>query len=405
MLHYRYIARQANGKKVSSVMEAGSEREVILALEEAGSKVLSIQAMKAPVFRLKANKALTQVKLEALMIFCRQLYSLINAGVPLMRAIKGLAENTMDKSLKAALISVTNELSKGRPLSCAMQDHPHVFDELFVSLIKVGESTGRLDDMMLQLARYYELEVENLRRIKAAFRYPTFVMVALLLAVVFLNIFFIPQFASIFARFDADLPLPTQILIGMSGAFVNYWWLIALLVGCFAMGFSAWKNEDNGRLKWDGYKLRIYIVGDLLNRMLVSRFARTLSLMLRAGIPMNVALQMSGEVLDNRHLDQEVEKMKHAVESGVSLSSVTAESKIFSPLIHQMIQVGEETGQIDSLLLSVSDYYDREVDYDLKKFTDHIEPLLLVFSAGLVMFIAFSIFLPMWDMYSVVYKS
>lgn len=404
MLYYRYVARQSNGKKCSSVMEAASEREVLKAVEASGAQILSIQAMKASAFCQKI-KPVRKVKLEALMVFCRQFYSLINAGVPLMRAIKGLTENAMDKPLKAALVSVAHELSKGRPLSCAMQDHPRVFDELFVSLVKVGENTGRLDNIMLQLAQFYELEVENLRRIKAAFRYPTFVMITLFSAIVILNLFFVPQFSSIFARFNAELPLPTQILIAMSVIFVDYWWLMLLLIACLSMGFYGWKNDEKGREKWDGYKLRIYIWGGLLNRILVSRFSRTLSLMLRAGIPMNVALQMSGEVLDNRHLEREVEKMKSAVESGLNLSTVTAESKLFSPLIHQMIQVGEETGQIDNLLLSVSDYYDREVDYDLKKFTDHIEPILLAFAASLVMLIAFSIFLPMWDLYSVVYEN
>ncbi len=405
MQRYRYIARQADGKKVTKVVEVMAENDIFQLVESQGGRILSIKAIKPSFVQKKPVLSTSKVKLEALMIFCRQIYSLIKAGVPLMRAMTGLAESTTDKPLKEALISVTQELSKGRPLSRAMEDHPHVFDDLFLSLVKVGENTGRLDETMYQLGQYYELEVENMRRIKAAFRYPTFVMGALVLAVVILNIFFIPQFATIFSRFNAELPLPTQALIMMSSFFVDYWWLVLLISGCAVMIFYAWKNDEKGRVKWDGYKLRVYIFGGLLNRILISRFARTLSLMLRAGIPMNIALQMSGEVLENRYLDTEVEKMKHAVESGQNLSTVTAESTLFTPLIHQMIQVGEETGQIDHLLLGVSDYYDREVDYDLKRFTDHIEPLLLLVSASLVMFIAFSIFLPMWDMYSVLYKS
>lgn len=404
MLQYRCIFRQVDGKKVSSVIEGASEREVLNVLEASGAKVLSIQAMESSSFCQKI-KPVRKVKLEALMIFCRQFYSLIKAGVPLMRAIKGLSENTLDKQLKAALISVTYELSKGRPLSCAMKDSPHVFDDLFVSLVKVGENTGRLDETMFQLAQYYELEVENMRRIKAAFRYPTFIMIALVSAVVILNIFFIPQFVGIFSSFNVELPLPTKILIFTSKMFVEYGWLMLIFFIIAASIFTAWKKEEKGRLKWDGFKLRVYVYGGLLKRILVSRFSRTLSLMLRAGIPMNVALQMSGEVLENRYLDKEVEKMKNAVESGLNLSTVTAESSIFTPLIHQMIQVGEETGQIDNLLLGVSDYYDREVDYDLKRFSDHIEPFLLLISGGFVMLIAFSIFLPMWDMYSLVNKS
>lgn len=405
MLHYRYVARLADGRKISSVMQATNESDVFNSIESTGGKILSIQEIRRPTIRQQGIKfSKNKVNLNSLMVFCRQIYSLIKAGVPLMRAIKGLAENTTDKPLKEALISVADELSKGRPLSDSMQEHPHVFDELFISLVKVGENTGRLDETMLQLAQYYELEVENVRRLKAAFRYPTIVMVALTLATVVLNIFFIPQFASIFSRFNAELPLPTQIVIIVSKAFVDYWWLMALICGGLAMIFYYWKNEEKGQLKWDGYKLRVYIFGGVLSRILMSRFSRTLSLMLRAGIPMNIALQMSGDALDNQYLNQEIGKMKNAVESGQNLSTVTADSKLFPSLIHQMVQVGEETGQIDNLLLNVSGYYDREVDYDLKRFADHIEPLLLLIAAGFVLLIAFSIFLPMWDMYSVIYK-
>lgn len=405
MLRYRYVVRQSNGKKVTRVMEAQNENEIVQVVEAAAGRVLSIEAIETSSVQKKSFFSPKKVKLESLMIFCRQIYSLIKAGVPIMRAMKGLADSTTDKALNLALLSVTHELSKGRPLSCAMQDHPHVFDELFISLVKVGENTGRLDETMFQLAQYYELEVENMRRIKAAFRYPTFIMIALVSAVIILNIFFVPQFVGIFSSFNAELPLPTKILIFTSKMFVDYGWLMLIIFIAGASIFSAWKKEEKGRLIWDRFKLQLYAYGPLLNRILVSRFSRTLSLMLRAGIPMNVALQMSGEVLDNRYLDKEVDKMKNAVESGLNLSTVTAESTIFTPLIHQMIQVGEETGQVDNLLLGVSDYYDREVDYDLKRFADHIEPILLLISGGFVMLIAFSIFLPMWDMYSLINKS
>lgn len=398
MPRYRYTARKPNGKRVSAIIEAASESEAIASVSASGAVLLSLditQTQEKP-----AELALFQpkVKLESLVIFSRQAYSLIKAGVPLLRAIKGLAQSTADKPLKDALDNVASELSNGSPMSVAMRNHPKVFSELFVSLVQVGENTGRLDDAMHQLAEYYEQEMETRRRIKSALRYPTFVMMVIIGAMAFLNVNVIPKFAGMFAKFGSDLPLPTKILLATSGFFVDYWWLLLFgSAGAFA-GWQAWKNTEQGRVKWDRFKLRIPLVGSLVNRALMSRFSRTFALMLRAGVPLNTALQMSGEALDNHFLAGEVEKMKAAIESGVNLSAVTEDSQLFTPLVHQMIQVGEETGQIDSLLLEASDFYDREVDYDLKTLSARMEPILLLIVAGMVLILALGIFLPMWNM-------
>lgn len=398
MPRYRYTARKPNGKRVSAIIEAASESEAIASVSASGAVLLSLDITQTQEKPAEVALFKPKVKLESLVIFSRQAYSLIKAGVPLLRAIKGLAQSTADKPLKDALDNVASELSNGSPMSVAMRNHPKVFSELFVSLVQVGENTGRLDDAMHQLAEYYEQEMETRRRIKSALRYPTFVMVVIIGAMAFLNVNVIPQFAGMFAKFGSDLPLPTKILLATSGFFVDYWWLLLFgSVGAFA-GLQAWKNTEQGRVKWDRFKLRIPLVGSLVNRALMSRFSRTFALMLRAGVPLNTALQMSGEALDNHFLAGEVEKMKVAIESGVNLSAVTEDSQLFTPLVHQMIQVGEETGQIDSLLLEASDFYDREVDYDLKTLSARMEPILLLIVAGMVLVLALGIFLPMWSM-------
>ncbi|WP_154124532.1 type II secretion system F family protein [Grimontia hollisae] len=395
---YRYTARKPNGKRVSAIIEAATESEAIASVSASGAVLLSLeltqprgQSNSVPLFQPK-------VRLASLVIFSRQAYSLIKAGVPLLRAINGLAQSTTDKLLKTALENVASELSNGSPMSVAMRNHPNVFSELFVSLVQVGENTGRLDDAMYQLAEYYEQEMETRRRIKSALRYPTFVMVVIIGAMAFLNVNVIPQFAGMFARFGADLPLPTQILMATSGFFVDFWWLLVFGTVCLFASLQVWKNTEQGRVKWDRFKLRIPLVGNLVNRALMSRFSRTFALMLRAGVPLNTALHMSGEALDNHFLAGEVDKMKAAIESGVNLSAVTEDSELFTPLVHQMIQVGEETGQIDNLLLEASDFYDREVDYDLKTLSARMEPILLFIVAGMVLILALGIFLPMWNM-------
>lgn len=400
---YRYHGRQANGGKTTGSIEAATAELAAEALMGKGIIPTSIEAGKAQAMTFENGfdwRSLFQpaVPLEVLVIFCRQLYSLTKAGVPLLRAMRGLTQNCQDKQLQKALEEVSSELTNGRSLSAAMQRHPAVFTSLFVSLIHVGENTGRLDEALLQLSQYYEQEVETRKRIKSAMRYPIFVIAFVMIAMFILNVKVIPQFASMFQKFGSELPLPTRILLTTSDFFVNYWSaMLALIIGViFAM--RAWIGTENGRESWDHFRLRMPIVGDIINRAQLSRFSRTFSLMLKAGVPLNQALSLSAEALQNKFLEKRLLEMKSAIESGTSLSQTATNAKIFTPLVLQMLMVGEETGRIDELLMEVSDFYDREVDYDLKTLTARIEPILLVLVAGMVLVLALGIFMPMWGM-------
>lgn len=403
MATFHYSGRNLDGSKASGSVEAPNEELAAEALINKGVIPTSIARGQASAKSGQGGfdwRALLvpAVPLEVMVIFCRQMYSLTKAGVPLLRSIKGLTQNCTNKQLQQALEEVTNELTNGRGLSSAMQMHAGVFSPLFVSMINVGENTGRLDQALLQLANYYEQEVETRKRIKTALRYPTFVISFILIALFVLNIKVIPQFASMFNRFGVDLPLPTRILIGMSDFFVNYW--LAMVAGMVALlfAFRAWVNTSSGRETWDKFRLRMPIVGSIVNRAQLSRFSRTFSLMLRAGVPLNQSLALSAEALDNKFLEARLLEMKASIEAGSSVSSTAIASGIFTPLVIQMIAVGEETGRIDELLLEVSDFYDREVDYDLKTLTARIEPILLVIVAAMVLVLALGIFLPMWSM-------
>ncbi|MDE1243407.1 type II secretion system F family protein [Vibrio aestuarianus] len=397
---YRYQGRNLDGSKASGQVEAPTEELAAEALFNKGVIPTLISSDKgASGFSVDWKSVFTPaVPLEVLVIFCRQLYSLTKAGVPLLRSMKGLIQNCANKQLKEALEEVSAELTNGRSLSGSMQLHPKVFSPLFVSMIQVGENTGRLDEALLQLSHYYEQEVETRKRIKTAMRYPTFVISFIVVALFILNIKVIPQFSSMFSRFGVDLPLPTRILIGMSDFFVNYWpMMVGVIIGGL-FGFKAWLNTAAGREKWDKFRLRMPIVGGIVNRAQLARFSRTFALMLKAGIPLNQAIALSAEALDNKFLESRLLEMKAAIEAGTSVSATAINAQIFTPLVIQMISVGEETGRIDELLLEVADFYDREVDYDLKTLTARIEPILLVIVAGMVLVLALGIFLPMWGM-------
>lgn len=400
MPHFRYQGRHADGSAASGVIEAPTQDAVAEQLFNKGIVPTSIKSGGGKAaFSLDIKALVTPtIPLEVLVIFCRQLYSLTKAGVPLLRSMKGLSQNSSNKQLQEALEAVTQELTNGRSLSNSMQMYPKVFSSLFVSMVHVGENTGRLDQALLQLANYYEQEVETRKRIKTAMRYPTFVISFIVVAMFILNVKVIPQFTNMFSRFGVDLPLPTRILISTSEFFVNYWLvLVAIMVGAL-FALKAWVGTENGREKWDKFRLRMPVVGELINRAQLSRFSRTFALMLKAGVPLNQSLALSAEALGNRFLENRLLEMKSSIEAGSTISSTAINSEIFTPLVIQMISVGEETGRIDELLLEVADFYDREVDYDLKTLTARIEPILLVIVAAMVLVLALGIFLPMWGM-------
>lgn len=405
MSMFKYRGRNTRGEQVSGSIESVSKESAAEHLINDGVIPTSIVASKfGGTSKSMDWKKWFQptIPLEILVIFCRQMYSLTKAGVPLLRAMNGLSQNSNNKLLKKALEDVTADLTNGRSLSVSMQQHPHVFSSLFVSMIHVGENTGRLDQALLQLANYYEQEMETRKRIKSAMRYPVFVLTFILLAMFVLNIKVIPQFASMFARFGVDLPLPTRVLITTSNFFVNYWHILVGIMTGALFAFQAWISRAEGREKWDKFRLRLPIVGDIVTRAQMSRFSRTFALMLKSGVPLNQSIALSADALGNKYLENRLLEMKSGIESGTSMSATAAQSGIFTPLVQQMIAVGEETGQIDDLLLEVSDFYDREVDYDLKTLTARIEPILLLVVSGMVLILALGIFLPMWNMLDVV---
>jgi MSHA biogenesis protein MshG len=397
---FSYRARTSSGELATGVLEAADASTVAQIL--AGRSFTPIEIIENGqelMAELSQISFLTpNITLDDLVIFSRQMYSLAKSGIPVLRAVRGLADTTGSKRMAAALDDVASQLERGRTLSSALNKHNQVFGRLFVSIVHVGENTGKLDDAFLQLSFYLEREQETRKQIKAATRYPMFVMIAILTAMVIMNIWVIPIFADMFKSFGAELPLMTRILLATSDFFITKW--IHLLVGIVLIIFLLvrYLRTKNGRYKWDRTKLKLPIVGSIFERTLLGRFARSFSMMLISGVPMTSALNLVAEAVDNAFMAERILTMRTNIEKGESLSRVASSSQMFTPLVLQMINVGEETGRVDELLAEAAEFYEREVDYDLKSLTSKIEPILISVVAGMVLVLALGIFTPMWDM-------
>lgn len=401
MAEFRYQARDNQGRSVQGQIDAGSEAGVADMLRQRQLIPVLIEAMPQQAStEIRWLQWRRGINLTELTMFCRQMYALMKAGIPMIRAIEGLASSTSSPRLQQVLHELSDELEKGRTLSVAMSAHPKVFSRLVVSIVHVGENTGRLDEAFLQLSEYLEQEQETRKQIKQATRYPTFVLIALAVAMVILNLLVIPQFASMFARFNAELPWSTQVLLATSSFFQNYGWLLLLVLIMAAVALRYSIETDQGRVRWGHFKLRVPLVGDIINRATLGRYARSFGLMLKAGVPMTTALSLVAEAVDNAYLGDKIREMRRKIERGESLYRVSAQSQMFTPLVMQMVAVGEETGQVDEMLAEVASFYEREVAYDLKTLTARIEPILIAIVAVMVLILALGIFTPMWDMLS-----
>ncbi|GGC83619.1 type II secretion system F family protein [Marinobacter halophilus] len=339
-----------------------------------------------------------KVSLDELIVFCRQMYALTKAGIPLIRTMRGLAETSRSPVLAEVLEDITNRLEGGNTMATAMQAHPKVFSELFIAMIHVGENTGMMDQSFKRLSEILELERDTKRRVKQALRYPTFVVIALLAALMMVNFLVIPKFASVFSKMGADLPFLTQVLVGTSNFLLNYWYLMLFAIAASGLLLRQWKNTDNGRELWDRYKLKMPIIGPLLELIMLSRFARNFATMLAAGMPITQALTVVADATDNAWIARHIKEMRYGIERGESLLRTARSSKMFTPLILQMIAVGEETGSVDDMLNKVADFYDEDVDYGLKRLAESIEPILIVAMGVLVLILALGVFLPIWDL-------
>jgi MSHA biogenesis protein MshG len=399
MSDFKYTGRDSTGQQVSGELEAVSRGAAISQLQL--KKIILTSLIeetlepKSIEFSFTPKKKIT---LDDQVLLTRQLYALAKAGIPIIRALNGLAESSDNEQLSEVLNAVAVSLVSGSELATAFRQFPKIFSPIFISMIHVGENTGRLDLAFQKLTAHLELERETKKRIKSATRYPLFVVSAIMLAMTVINIMVIPSFASVFAKLGADLPFATRILMFTSEMTINYWWLILLVTIGGGYAWLRFIKTPVGLLWWDTKKLRLPLFGSLFKRIALSRFARSFSMMLSSGVPILKALSIVAESVGNKSIGVAIEDMSRGVERGERLTSTAAATGLFTPLVLQMMSVGEETGSVDTLLDDVADFYEEEIDYELKQLADSIEPILLVFLGGLVLVLALGVFLPIWDL-------
>ncbi len=400
MAIYQYKGRDASGKEIKGELDAANESAVASVLS--GQHIIPID-IKEIITAKKESFSLfdkQKISLDELVMLCRQIYSLLKAGVPTVQAINGLALSSRNPALTQSLLKLEQSMEAGTPLAGALRQQPEVYSSLFVAMVHVGENTGRLDEAFKRLASYLELERTTRQRIKQATRYPKMVVAAISVAMVIMNMFVIPQFAKLFSKFGSELPLPTKILIATSDFFQNYWafLLVGLVAGSYA--FIQYKNSPEGHLKWDALLLKLPVFGTIFEKITLGRFARTFAMTYSAGVPILQSLSVVAQAVSNKFVEKAVVGMRSGIERGDSFTRTATAAGLFSPLVIQMISVGEQTGSLDDLLNEVGDFYEQEVDYDLSLLSDAIQPILLVFMGIMVLILALGVFLPMWDMYS-----
>jgi len=401
-MQFNYRGKDSQGGVQQGVLAASSADAAASDLMRRGITPLSIRELqesnslgdriaKSPLFRKK-------ISLDELIVFCRQMYALTKAGIPLIRTMRGLADTTRSPELGEVLDDVTTRLEGGATMAAAMQAHPKVFSDLFIAMIHVGENTGQLDDAFKRLSDILELERDTKRRLSQAMRYPTFVLIALFGALMVVNFFVIPKFSAVFSKLGADLPFLTQVLVATSNFLLAYWYVMLAFIVIGVTLLKQWKATTQGRVTWDRYKLKMPIIGPLLELITLARFARNFASMLAAGMPVTNALTVVADATDNAWIAKHIKEMRYGIERGESLLRTARQSDMFTPLILQMIAVGEETGSVDDMLVSVADFYDEDVDYGLKRLAESIEPILIVAMGVLVLILALGVFLPIWDL-------
>lgn len=408
MAVFAWQGRNARGELVKGNMEAASEASVadqLLAISITPVHIEGVITVAAgahgashllqSVWLQLSGQAVTSEDVE---LFSRQMYTLDKAGVPILRAFTGLEASAAKPAMVEVLKDVRESLSQGRELSGSLAQHPTVFGAFYIAMIRVGEMSGRLTEVYLRLSEHLAFERDVRERVRQALRYPSFVLIAMSLALVLLNIFVLPVFAKVFAGFNTELPLLTRMLLGFSGWMQRWWPLLAVLVVAAALAWRAYLGTPNGRYRWDRRKLRLPIVGSIILKATLARFARSFALSSQSGMPLVPALTVVAKTVDNAYIGSRIEQMRDGIERGTSIASCAASVGVFTPVVMQMITVGEESGELDSMLYEIAEMYEREVDQSIKGLSAAIEPILLAVISALMLVMALGIFLPLWNM-------
>ncbi len=394
MATFEYRGRTARGDVVTGELDAESADGVATQLFNIGVTPVDIEEVtKHPdtFAQLARRLGAGRPSIDDLLLFTRQMYALTKSGVPLVRGLTSLSESTRNMILREYIDDVVNTLQSGRDLAGSLARHPRFFTPMYINLIRVGENSGDLEGAFLRLFDYLSLERETKNRIKAALRYPITVIIAIAVALAIITIYVIPAFKHVFDTFGGELPLATRIILGVSDFAVTWWPVILATLAASVFGFQFYVRTDQGRYNWDKIRLRIPVVGDIVRRATLARFSRSFAMTFRSGVPLIQALTLVARALDNEYLGDRVLAMRQGIERGDSIYRTATASGMFTPLVLQMIAVGEESGRVDDMLDEAADFYEREVDYDIRNLSAAIEPILIVALGIMVLVLALGV--------------
>ena len=402
MAEFTYKGRSNRGELVSGRLHGDSPDTVANRLFGNGVTPLEIVAAtersSTDVEELWRRMGGGKPRTKDMILLCRQMYTITKSGLPLLRGLNGLVETTHNVVLKNALNDVVGSLEAGRGLAKSFERHPEIFSELFVSLVEIGEATGTLEVAFERIGEHLRMDQEISDRVKAAVRYPIIVMIAAAIALSIITVFVIPNFAPIFRALGDAIPLPTKIILGVSNFAVNHGPLLLAGIALTTVAGSTYVRTERGRWQWDRLKLQVPVTGAIVRNAVLSRITRSLAVALNAGLPINQTLSTITTATGNVYLSEKLSHLREGIERGESLASTSRDADLFTPLILQMIALGEETGQLSELMEEAADYYKREVDYDLENLSAALEPILIVVVGVIVLVLALGVFLPMWDM-------
>lgn len=393
---FAYKVRDRKGKIVSGTIDGEDQKAVAIRLREMGM---------TPINVTRANTGLkTEIVLRPghvdgkdLAVFCRQFATMVGAGLPVLRAIGALTDQTSSKELAKVLRAIRVDVEAGASLTEAMRKHPKTFSNLFVAMIRTGETTGMLSEVLMQMADQLEAEVTLRGKVKSAMTYPIAVVGLVVVILIAMLLFVVPQFKSIYDELNAELPAPTLALLGLSSLFQKFWYVFAIAVAGAVIGLRRWIKTPDGRARWDALKISVPVFGPLFHKVAIARFSTTLALLLRAGVPILTSFDVVQDTVNNAVISRAISKVKQSVREGESVAVPLSREEVFPPMLVQMMGVGEESGSVDQMMSKVADFYSDEVTASVDALTSLIEPVLVVVIGVIVGGAVVSLYLPMFN--------
>lgn len=398
---FNYKARFSNGMISNGSLEAQDQRAAVDKLRGQKLTVVEIKESQTnPImeFLQKINPLKPSVSSKELMLFSRQLSTLVTSGVPIVQGLTILADQADTKIFKSVIFKLRQDIEQGISITEAMAKHPDAFSQLYVSMIKAGEVGGILDTILERLSAYLEASEELKGKIKGAMVYPAVIGTVACLITLFILIFIIPTFNAIFSSFGAELPLPTRILIGLSGLLRHYFYMVIIIPIAAFMGFKKFRKSEAGLLLTDTYLLKLPLVGLLIKKVAVAKFSRTLGTLIKSGVPILQALDTVGKTSGNKVVENAIAISRNSIKEGERMADPLRKTGVFPQMVTQMVAIGEESGNLDTMLGKIADFYDQEVDVAVKGLTSMIEPVIMVGMGVLIGSIVIALFLPMFEM-------